>query len=116
MNMKTLCAVISLMTLASLGGCSSQSQWSGPAPAISSNLVMQTSLMLDMASAGYGADSEAWEAYRLDPEPRRRGGIPDSAAYGIVDRVTRERLRTHNGRPREYYSQNTRIRTHRSWP
>ena len=116
MNMKIKCAVISLLALGGLGGCSSQEQFSVSSVGISSNLVMPTSLMLDMASAGYGTDSVAWEGFRLDPVSRSRGGIPDYQAYGVLDRTTRERLRTNNGKPREYFSQNTRIRTHRSRP
>lgn len=90
-------------------GCASQSRESRPIQRVHAALVLPTSLMLELADASGQISGGGWEMTRNDPATHSERGIPEYQSRDTLERHYLERLRTSQGRPREYSRYSTRV-------
>ncbi len=105
--------VLVVVCVVAAGGCAT-TPWGGAAAGgpISPGLVLPPSAVRDLAMAAgqqWPGDGREWE-YRRNDAPRAARSVPAYYEPAWVEIRTHERLRTSNGRPREYSTTHTRSR------
>lgn len=103
--------VLVVVSAVAAGGCAT-TPWEGAAASgpISPGLVLPPSAVRDLALAAgqqWPGDGREWE-YRRNDAPQAARSAPAYYEPAWVEIRTHERLRTSNGRPREYSTTHTR--------
>ena len=114
MKMQKITALVAaLLAFLAAGGCASQAPKPvvvhQPIQRVNANLVMPTQLMMELAEANGQMADGGWERDRHDPLIYPNAGIPDYQPFNDAEQWSYERLRTSNGRSREYSSYKTRV-------